>query len=149
MASGGSRRVTLSSGASSHILSLSQGAVEGTAYTDQPLVDLRNHRELKRERAWSRIHLVPMLLAEADRDVYRREQGQLAREKEIMKDVPEWEVGSHAYSSGHWRIGSDRPIFYCTGWQERLQQQAIRSQPIRVAIELLTYVAIALRYGRD
>jgi NADH dehydrogenase (ubiquinone) 1 alpha subcomplex subunit 13 len=32
------------------------------------------------------------LLAEADRDTYRREQAQLAREKEIMKDVKGWEV---------------------------------------------------------
>lgn len=51
-------------------------------------------RELKREKAWSRIHLVPMILAEADRDAFRREQAQLAREKEIMKDVPDWEVST-------------------------------------------------------
>jgi hypothetical protein len=49
-------------------------------------------RELQREKTWSRIHLVPMLLAEGDRDAYRREQAALAREKEIMKDVPGWEV---------------------------------------------------------
>lgn len=49
-------------------------------------------RELQREKTWSRIHLVPLLLAEADRDVYRREQAALEREKEIMKDVPGWEV---------------------------------------------------------
>ncbi|KAG8936730.1 hypothetical protein FRC02_012012 [Tulasnella sp. 418] len=48
-------------------------------------------RELKREKAWSRLHLVPMLLAEGDRDAYRREQAALAREKEIMKDVKGWE----------------------------------------------------------
>lgn len=48
--------------------------------------------ELQREKAWSRIHLVPLLLAESDRDIYRREQAALAREKEIMKDVPDWEV---------------------------------------------------------
>lgn len=48
--------------------------------------------ELKREKAWSRIHLVPLLLAESDRDTYRREQAMLAREKEIMKDVPNWKV---------------------------------------------------------
>lgn len=33
-----------------------------------------------------------MLLAEGDRDAYRREQAALAREKEIMKDVKGWEV---------------------------------------------------------
>lgn len=51
-----------------------------------------DNRELQREKAWSRIHLVPLLLAESDRDVYRREQAALAREKEIMKDVPGWEA---------------------------------------------------------
>lgn len=55
---------------------------------------LRVSRELIRERAWSRIHLVPLLLAEGDRDTYRREQAALAREKEIMKDVKGWEVRS-------------------------------------------------------
>lgn len=50
------------------------------------------HRELQREKAWSRIHLVPLLMAEGDRDAYRRQQAALAREKEIMKDVKGWEV---------------------------------------------------------
>jgi hypothetical protein len=49
-------------------------------------------RELKREQAWSRIHLVPLILAEQDRDAYRRNQAAIAREKEIMKDVEGWEV---------------------------------------------------------
>lgn len=49
-------------------------------------------RELQREKAWSRIHLVPLLLAEGDRDAYRRQAAALAREKEIMKDVKDWEV---------------------------------------------------------
>ncbi|GLB34058.1 putative high mobility group protein [Lyophyllum shimeji] len=48
-------------------------------------------RELQRENVWSRIHLVPLLMAEGDRDMYRREQAALAREKEIMKDVTGWE----------------------------------------------------------
>ncbi|PWN24384.1 GRIM-19 [Jaminaea rosea] len=56
-------------------------------------------RELAREHAWSRIHLVPLLQAEADRDSYRREQANLAREKEIMKDVPGWEAGKSVYHS--------------------------------------------------
>lgn len=43
--------------------------------------------ELQREKAWSRIHLVPLLLAEGDRDAYRRNEAAIAREKEIMKDV--------------------------------------------------------------
>lgn len=54
------------------------------------------NRELKREQAWSRIHLVPLILAEQDRDAYRRNQAAIAREKEIMKDVEGWEVSSEA-----------------------------------------------------
>ncbi|KAJ9110533.1 hypothetical protein QFC20_002861 [Naganishia adeliensis] len=49
-------------------------------------------RELQREKAWSRIHLVPLMLAEQDRDAYRRNVAAVAREREIMKDVPGWEV---------------------------------------------------------
>lgn len=49
-------------------------------------------RELQREKIWSRIHLVPLLLAEGDRDAYRRERAALAREQEIMKGVKDWEV---------------------------------------------------------
>ncbi|WFD41170.1 uncharacterized protein MJAP1_004165 [Malassezia japonica] len=49
-------------------------------------------RELARERAWSRIHLTPLLLAESDRDTFRREKATLLREKELMKDVKGWEV---------------------------------------------------------
>ena len=51
-------------------------------------------RELQREKIWSRIHLVPILIAEADRDAYRRERAALTREKEIMKNVEGWEVES-------------------------------------------------------
>jgi hypothetical protein len=49
-------------------------------------------RELEREKVWSRLHLVPLLLAEGDRDAYRRQQAALAREKEIMSGVKGWEV---------------------------------------------------------
>lgn len=51
-------------------------------------------RELQREKAWSRIHLVPLMLAEQDRDAYRRNVAAVAREREIMKDVPGWEVSA-------------------------------------------------------
>ncbi|WFD34436.1 hypothetical protein MCUN1_001277 [Malassezia cuniculi] len=56
-------------------------------------------RELKRENMWNRINLAPLLLAEADRDTYRREQAQLAREREVMKDVPGWEAGKSVYNT--------------------------------------------------
>jgi len=55
------------------------------------------HSELERERAWSRIHLVPLLLAEGDRDLFRRQQAAIAREQTIMKDVPGWEVRRSAW----------------------------------------------------
>ncbi|KAJ1991435.1 hypothetical protein H4R33_001356 [Dimargaris cristalligena] len=56
-------------------------------------------RELKREKIWSRLHLVPLLQAEQDRDTYRREEAMKAREAEIMKDVPGWEVGKSVYNT--------------------------------------------------
>ncbi|KAI6130312.1 GRIM-19 protein-domain-containing protein [Pisolithus croceorrhizus] len=62
-------------------------------------------RELQREKVWSRIHLVPLLLAEGDRDAYRRQQAALEREKEIMKDVK--------------GMG---------GWEERLQWETPRRE---------------------
>ncbi|EJD01590.1 GRIM-19 [Fomitiporia mediterranea MF3/22] len=60
-------------------------------------------RELQREKTWSRLHLVPLLLAEGDRDAYRRSQAALAREKEIMKDVPGWEPGKSVYNNDRYR----------------------------------------------
>ncbi|KAI0692268.1 GRIM-19 [Cytidiella melzeri] len=62
-------------------------------------------RELQREKAWSRIHLVPLLLAEGDRDAYRRQQAALEREKEIMKDVKDWEAGKSVYHNPRYRPG--------------------------------------------
>jgi len=52
----------------------------------------RLYRELEREKMWSRIHLVPLLMAEGDRDMYRRQQSEYEKEKEIMKDIPGWKV---------------------------------------------------------
>ncbi|EJT52205.1 hypothetical protein A1Q2_06976 [Trichosporon asahii var. asahii CBS 8904] len=59
-------------------------------------------RELARERAWSRIYLVPAILAEQDRDAYRRNVAALEREKQIMKDVPGWEAGKSVYNTKHY-----------------------------------------------
>ncbi|KAL1412556.1 hypothetical protein Q8F55_000302 [Vanrija albida] len=56
-------------------------------------------RELQREKAWSRIYLVPAILAEQDRDAHRRSLAAVAREKEIMKDVPGWEAGESVYNT--------------------------------------------------
>lgn len=42
------------------------------------------HSELAREKVWSRIHLIPMLQAEEDRDLVRRHWADQAREKELL-----------------------------------------------------------------
>ena len=40
--------------------------------------------ELAREKMWSRIHLIPLLQAEEDRDHVRRHLADQAREKELL-----------------------------------------------------------------
>ena len=40
--------------------------------------------ELAREKMWARIHLIPMLQAEEDRDLVRRYWADQAREKELL-----------------------------------------------------------------
>jgi hypothetical protein len=40
--------------------------------------------ELAREKMWSRIHLIPLLQAEEDRDQVRRHLADQAREKELL-----------------------------------------------------------------
>ena len=42
------------------------------------------YSELAREKIWSRIHLIPLLQAEEDRDLVRRHLADKAREKELM-----------------------------------------------------------------
>jgi len=52
------------------------------------------HRELAREKQWSRLHLIPVLQAEQDRDLVRRTLANSEREKFLMKDVKGWDYGS-------------------------------------------------------
>lgn len=52
------------------------------------------HSEFSREKAWARIHLIPLLEAESDRDHVRRMMAADARERELMKDVKGWKYGS-------------------------------------------------------
>ncbi|KAJ1549279.1 hypothetical protein HK405_006501 [Cladochytrium tenue] len=48
-------------------------------------------RELERERAWARIHLVPLLQAETDRDLVRRMESSKVHEAAVMaKARPDW-----------------------------------------------------------
>lgn len=46
--------------------------------------DLTAPSELAREKMWSRIHLIPLLQAEEDRDQVRRHLADQAREKELL-----------------------------------------------------------------
>ena len=43
--------------------------------------------ELAREKMWARIHLIPLLQAEEDRDLVRRHWGLQAKEKELLGSV--------------------------------------------------------------
>ncbi|KAF2629919.1 NADH dehydrogenase-like protein 1 alpha subcomplex subunit 13 [Macroventuria anomochaeta] len=45
---------------------------------------IREHNELAREKMWARIHLIPALQAEEDRDQVRRYLADKAREKELL-----------------------------------------------------------------
>lgn len=42
------------------------------------------YSELAREKMWSRIHLIPLLTAEEDRDLVRRHYADQAREKDLL-----------------------------------------------------------------
>jgi NADH dehydrogenase (ubiquinone) 1 alpha subcomplex subunit 13 len=70
---------------------------------------IKERREMAREKMWTRIHLIPMLQAETDRDDVRRYWAAQEREKELMKDVKGWEFGSvynsDRYVLHHRRLG--------------------------------------------
>jgi len=68
-------------------------------------------RELKREKAWSRIHLVPLLVAEADRDTYRKEQAAIAREREVMKNVKGWDASKSVYNNPKYKSQESIVLF--------------------------------------
>lgn len=54
-------------------------------------------RELKREKLWARLYILPMVQAEWDREWIRWRQAEIEREKEIMKDVEGWTAGEAPY----------------------------------------------------
>jgi hypothetical protein len=97
-----------------------------------PDTDAFVRRELEREKIWARIHLVPLLLAEGDRDAFRREHAATARERAIMDGVPGWEVRAAPL------IPSDMSLTdpARAARQERLPQpqvplQGVGSSPVR------------------
>lgn len=62
----------------------------------------RERRELKREKLWARLYLLPLVQAEWDREWMKWRDEQLAKETEIMKDVPGWKVGESVYHNKRW-----------------------------------------------
>ncbi|KAI9168290.1 hypothetical protein H9P43_007662 [Blastocladiella emersonii ATCC 22665] len=58
---------------------------------------IRERRELRREKTWARVHLVPMLQAEADRAEARLLEQQEEQERRVMKGVAGWEEARKIY----------------------------------------------------
>ncbi|KAJ7752812.1 B16.6 subunit of GRIM-19, NADH:ubiquinone oxidoreductase [Mycena maculata] len=67
-------------------------------------------RELKREKTWARIHLVPVLMAEGDRAAYHAAQRNAALEADVMKDVRGWTAGASVYNNPRYRTPDDRGL---------------------------------------
>ncbi|KAK9446878.1 GRIM-19 [Limtongia smithiae] len=67
---------------------------------------IKERREYKREKAWSRIYLMPLLQAEIDRDSVRRMHALKEYEQTLMKDHPDWADGKPVYSDGRFRVPS-------------------------------------------
>ena len=60
--------------------------------------------ELAREKMWSRIHLIPLLTAEEDRDLVRRHLADQAREKELLGSA------TSAYNSDRYVLRSIKSL---------------------------------------
>lgn len=61
---------------------------------------METYSELAREKMWSRIHLIPLLTAEEDRDLVRRHLADQAREQELLGKT------TSPYNS-------DRYVYFC------------------------------------
>ncbi|KAJ1988014.1 hypothetical protein GGI25_005116 [Coemansia spiralis] len=82
---------------------------------------LDERRELEREKIWARIHLTPMLIAEADRDEFRRKCAAVERERKIMEGVPGWEAGKSVYLGSRYApdIIANVPIHQQPGFKDK------------------------------
>ncbi|KAJ3341533.1 hypothetical protein HDU93_004693 [Gonapodya sp. JEL0774] len=75
-------------------------------------------RELRREKTWSRVHLVPLLQAETDRDTVRRLDALATREAEVMQGVEGFVPGSlhdpvpGLTKDGKFAEGSAEPVYH-------------------------------------
>ena len=59
-------------------------------------------REYKKEKRLARAALIPLLQAEEDARYVAARREEIAKEAEIMKNVPGWEAGKSVYHSGKW-----------------------------------------------
>lgn len=66
--------------------------------------------EQKVEERKVRYALAPLLQAESDKELLKREQQNLNREAEVMKDVPGWKVGAGVYNNGKWMPRAVAPL---------------------------------------
>jgi len=65
----------------------------------------KTNKENVRQKMYERkirYALAPVLQAEADREYMQRELINLKKEAEVMKSIPNWEVGKNPYASGKW-----------------------------------------------
>ncbi len=70
----------------------------GISRTRRPQSLTPRNSELAREKMWSRIHLIPVLQAEEDRDLVRRHLADQAREKELLgENVKVYHSDRYAY----------------------------------------------------
>ena len=70
-------------------------------------------RELRREKTWSRLNLIPLLQAEADRDMVRRLEAVKGREAEYMKQIDGWSpLDLKAPVPGLGPKGETEPVYF-------------------------------------
>ena len=66
---------------------------------------IKGNRERNQQRLAERqirYNLAPIMQAEADREYMRREMENLKKEAQVMRDVPNYQVGANPYISGVW-----------------------------------------------
>lgn len=78
----------------------------------QIFIGQREKHEMAREKMWARIHLIPLLQAEEDRDQVRRYYADLAREKELLGSQ------SGAYNSNRYVQTRHTPF----GWNRGIRE---------------------------
>jgi hypothetical protein len=59
----------------------------------------RERREIKREKSWARLYMLPVVQAEWDREWLKWRSEQVEQEKEIMKNVEGWVPGQSPYEN--------------------------------------------------